>query len=64
MGYIQVDVFDPLNPSGSAIRGLWNGPKWPQKAINEANPAIRCPGGPKLVDPGGSRLDLGGVHPG
>ena len=21
MGYIQVDVFDPLNPSGSAIRG-------------------------------------------
>ena len=64
MVYIQVDVFHPFNPSGSTIPGLWNGPNWPQNAINEINWAIRCPGGPKLVDLSGYRLDLGGIHPG
>ena len=52
-----------FNPSGSAIRGLWNAPKWPQNAINEANWAISRPGGSSMGDPGGSRLDLGGIHP-
>ena len=61
---LQVDVLQPFNPSGSAIRRLSNDPKWPQKAINETNRAIRCSGGPKLVDLSGSRLDLGGIHPG
>ena len=54
---------EPLNPSGSAIGGLWNSPKWPQIAINEAYWAISCPGGPKLVVLPGSWLDLGGIHP-
>ena len=54
---------EPSNPSGSAIRGPWNSPKWPQIAINEAYGAISCPGGPKLVVLPGSRLDLGGIHP-
>ena len=64
MGYIQIDVLEPLNPSGSALGGLWNSQKLPQIAINEAYGAISCPGGPKLVVLRGFRLDLGGTHPG
>ena len=32
--------------------------------LNGVGLAISGPGAPKLVDPGGSRLDLGGTHPG
>ena len=42
----------------------YGGSGTPQNAINEANWAISRPGGSSLVDPGGSRLDLGGIHPG
>ena len=52
------------SPSIFGLFAHFYGQKLPQKAINEANRAIRCPGGPKLVDPGGSRLDLGLIHPG
>ena len=41
MGYIQIDVMEPLKPSGSAIGGLWNSPKLPQIAINEAYGAMK-----------------------
>ena len=44
---------------GDPIFGLFS-----QSAINEANWAISRPGCPKLVDPTGFRLDLGGIHPG
>ena len=53
-------MLEPLDPSGSAIGGLWNGPKSPQNAINEAYGAISCSGGSKLVVLHGFRLDLGG----
>ena len=52
------------SPSIFGLFAHFYGQKLPQKAINEANRAIRCPGGPKLVNPSGSRLDQGGIHPG
>ena len=36
MGHTQADMLEPIDPSGSAIGGLWNGPKLPGNAINEA----------------------------
>ena len=52
---------------GDPIFGLFAhfyGQKLPQSAINEEHRAISRPGCPKLVDPSGFRLDLGGIHPG
>ena len=63
-GHIQTDVLEPLNPSVSAIGGLWNGPKGPPNAINEAYGTMSCPGGPKLMVMRVYMLDLVGTHPG
>ena len=52
------------SPSIFGLFAHFYGQKLPQKATNEAYWAISSPGGSKLVDPGGSRLDLGGIHPG
>ena len=52
------------SPSIFGLFAHFYGQKLPQKAINEAYWAISRPGGSNLADPGGSRLDLGGIHPG
>ena len=64
VGHILADGFGPFGPSGNVIGGLWNGPKRPNYGLNGVGLAISGPRAPKLVDPGGSRLDLGGTHPG
>ena len=63
-GHIQGDVLGPFSGSGMAIRERHRAPNWPQNAINGPFVAIRHPGGSKLVDQYGSRLDQGGAHPG
>ena len=52
------------SPSIFGLSAHFYGQKLPQKAINEAYWAISRPGVSNLADPGGSRLDLGGIHPG
>ena len=54
----------PFSGSEMAIGGRHRAPKWPKNAINGPFVAIRHPGGYKLVDQYGSRLDQGGAHPG
>ena len=64
MGHVLADGFGPFGPFGNVIGGLWNGPKRPNYGLNGVGLAISGPGAPKLVDPGGSRLDLGGTRSG
>ena len=47
-----------------AIKGRHRAPRWLQKVINGPFVAISRPGGSKLVDQRGSRLDLVRAHPG
>ena len=63
-GHIQGDVLGPFSRSGMAIVGRHRAPKWLKIAINDPFVAILHPGGSKLVDQCGSRLDQGGAHPG
>ena len=52
------------SPSMFGLLAHFYGQKLAQNAINEAYWAVSRPRGSKLVDPGGSRLDLGRIHPG
>ena len=47
-----------------AIGGRHKASKWLKMAINGPFVAISSPGGSKMVDQGGSRLDQGRTHPG
>ena len=63
-GHSQEGEMRPMAGSEMAIGGRHRAPKWPKNAINGPFVAIRHPGGYKLVDQYGSRLDQGGAHPG
>ena len=63
-GHIWGDVLGPFPGSGMAIGGRHRASKRPEMAINGHIVAISRPGGPKLVDQRGSRLDQVQAHPG
>ena len=62
-GHIRDDVLGPFPGSGMAIGGRQRTSKRPKMAINGRFVAISRPGGSKLVDQRGSRLDLVQAHP-
>ena len=62
-GHIQGDVLGPFSRSGMAIGERHRAPNWPKNAINGPFVAISHPGGSKLVDQCGSRLDQDRTHP-
>ena len=62
--HIRGDVLGPFPGSGMAIGGCHRAPKWSKMAINGHFVAISRPGGFKLVDQRGSRLDQVRAHPG
>ena len=63
-GHIHGNVLAQFPGSEMAIGGRHRAPKWPKTAINGPFGAISRPGGSKLVDQRGSRLDLAHAHPG
>ena len=56
-GHIRDDVLGPFSASRMAIGGRHRASKRSKMAINSSFVAISRPGGPKLVDQRGSRLD-------
>ena len=63
-GHIQGDVCGPFPGSALAMEGRHRAPKWLKNATNGPFVAISHPGGSKLVDQCGSRLDQVPAHPG
>ena len=62
--HIRDDVLGPFSASRMAIGGRHRASKRSKMAINSSFVAISKPGGPKLVDQRGSRLDQVQAHPG
>ena len=61
-GHIRDDVLGPFSASRMAIGGRHRASKRSKMAINSSFVAISKPGGPKLVDQRGSRLDQVPAH--
>ena len=63
-GHIRDDVLGPFSASRMAIGGRHRASKRSKMAINGRFVAVSRPGGSKLVDQHGSRLDQVWAHPG